>query len=256
MKKLIASLMVLSLLLTMLVGCGSSETETTTAEPETTTVATEETTEATEETTEATEETTEATEETTEATEATEETEVDSEAVGMKGITEGNVYTSPKAGFTLSLDENWYLYSEADLATMLGLTSDTFTDEDVKTVADSLSAAMVYYSMDLTTGNNININWDQMPSALTADEYVDMAIPGLEAPLAAAGFTNLSFEKVTIDFMGQSIPAISLYGEVSEVPLYELIFPVICDSYVCTITLCTALTNDCVSLLANFTPAN
>ena len=217
MKKILALIMTLCLLLTMLVGCGSDTTDSTAA--------------------------------TTEPT-----TEASNDPSGIKGTINGNVYTNTKAGFGLSLSDDWYVYNEEEIASIMGFTADMFSDEEVKNLVESSGAATVFYA-SATSGSNINVNWENLGLSgilMNADSYIDSALTNLEPTLASAGFTNLVFEKSIVPFAGEDRPAIVLSAELNGVSVYEILVPIVTGTYVCNTTICTVNTNTCADLLASF----
>ncbi len=240
MKKILSTILALSLLLTMLVGCSNNETASTTAATEETTTAAEETTVATE----TTEETTAATEETTEATEDS----------PLLGTVEGNTYLNPAAGFGLTLDENWRIYSEAETAALMGMTVDMFSDESVKSLIESSGTALIFYAAN-TAGNNINISLENvglLGSILSEEAYIDAALLTLDSTLASAGFTNIVVSKGAVAFAGEERSVIALSAEISGVPVYEILIPFVCDGYICNVTLTTVYTDTCADILPCF----
>ena len=246
MKKILSTILALSLLLTMLVGCSNHETDSTTAATEETTTVAEETTAATE----TTEETTTA----AETTEATEEPTEDTEASPLLGTVMGNTYLNPAAGFGCTLDENWRIYSEAETAALMGMTVDMFSDESVKSLIESSGTALIFYAAN-TAGSNINISLENvglLGSILSEDAYIDAALLTLDSTLASAGFTDIIVSKGTIVFAGEERSVIALSAEISGVPVYEILIPFVCDGYICNVTITTVYTNTCTDILPSF----
>ena len=239
MKKMIALLLALSLLLIMLAGCGSSETGETTAATEATTTASEETS---------------TQEPTTE--EPTTEEPTTADADGLAGTVNGKVYTNTKADFVLTLNDNWYIYSEAEIAAVIGLTAEVIDDESVSALVESSGNAMVFYAQE-DAGSTINIIWEKvglMGIFLTADTYIDSALATVGDGLAASGFTDIFTEKITVSFAGEDRPAIRLSAAYGGIPIYEIMIPIVCGNYVCVVTLCALDFEACADLLPNFSP--
>lgn len=211
MKKFFAGLLVLSLLLTMLVGCGGSSSDANSDDP-----------------------------------------------TGLEGTISGNVYTNSKAGFSLNLNSDWTIATEEELASILDLTADMFTDSEVKNALEANGTATVFYASENTTGSTVNVTWEKVGLAgylLTADSYIDSALTNLESTLSSAGFSNMVVNKDTATFAGKSCPAIVLSADYSGVPIYEIIVPVVSGTYVCCVTICTLYTNDCAQILSNISAA-
>lgn len=242
MKKILAMLLVLALL-SALAGCGSNGTITE-APTQTTTQAPAEATE---------EPTTEPSTEPT--TEAPTETEAPSADVGLAGTIEGNTYENPLAGIGCALDENWYVFSEEETAALMGLTTDMFTDENIKNTLENSKMAYLFYAMKdggLQSINMIMENVGLVGNLLTPDSYIALSMENLETSLSSAGFTNIVIDKATVAFAGEERPAITITADVNGSTVYEVIVPVICDKYVICTTVCTTNTDECAEVLTNF----
>jgi len=256
MQKLFALLLILSLMLTMLVGCGKEDTAPTTEAPtesttEPTTVAptTEEPT--TEEPT--TEEPT--TEEPTTEEPTTEEPTEATEEIGLLGTLEGNVYNNPVGGFGCTLDDSWHIYNEAEIAAIMGLATNMYNDEAVKSAIQNSGTAMVFYATTELGMPNMNITVESMGTAaslVTIDQYVDALLITLEQSLGSAGFANIVTEKMTVTFAGEEVPAIAISAEVAGVQIHELLVPMIRDTYMFNTTICCATAEECLDVLSLF----
>lgn len=268
MKKLLALSLILALLVSV-TACGDSEpteatteptTETTTAAPtETTTAAPTETTEApTETTTAAPTETTEAPTETTETpTEGEDAPELSVE--GVLGTQNGYRYENSSLGISCDLDENWYIFSEAELATLVGLTADTINDEAISNLLENSGAAYLFYAqqIDPSSTKNINIvleNTGLMGMLLTEDSYIDLSMTNLKTALEASGITELVIEKVKVQFAGEEHSSISISGKIGDQALYEQVIPLVFKDRVACITIATFGTDGRADVMASFSP--
>ena len=242
MRRISVLLLILSLMLTMLIGCSKESTDPTTestAESTTAAPTTEEPT--TEEPT-----TEEPSEEPT--TEATEE-------IGLLGTLNGNTYENPLAGFGCNLDDSWYIYNDAEMAALMGLAANMYTDENIKATVEASGTAMVFYAAQNMSMPNLNITVENIgttASLITADQYVDVLLLSLEQTLSSAGFTNITMEKTTVSFAGEDVPAVALAAEVSGVPISELLIPVVRDSYIFNTTICSSTAEECLDVLPLF----
>ncbi len=256
MQKFIALLLVLCLMLTMLVACGKEDVDPTTETP------TESTTEPTTEEPTTEEPTTEepTTEEPTTEEPTTEEPtteEPTTEEISLLGTLNGNVYENPVAGFGCSLDESWHIYNEAEMATIMGLATNMYNDESIKAAIENSGTAMVFYAMQNAGMPNININVEDMGAAaslVTIDQYVDAILITLEQSLGSAGLTNVTTEKVTVNFAGEEVPAIAVVAEMIGVQIHELLVPMIRDTYMFNTAICCATAEECLDTLSLFYP--
>ena len=219
MKKIIALLACLTMLLSMAACAGNEDktNDTTTAAPTTeapTTEATEDTTEATEDTTEATEDTTEATEDTTEATEdTTEATEDTTEAVSGALASYIQLSISEEDGTTVSLmaydDEAGGVYVEyvgdvkkvgtVDASVLEGLTNVLSTSGFVamngaEEYGEGMAFASVYCAYDdesMLTANYGGVIPQEFRDAYAiVDEYFQELVKDLPEYVPAAVVTG------------------------------------------------------------------
>ncbi len=246
MKNFFALLLILSLMLTMLVGCSKENTDPTTEAPaDTTTEAT------TEEPT--TEEPT--TEEPTTEEPTTEEPTETADEIGLLGTVSGNVYENLMAGFGCTLDDNWYIYNNAEMAALMGIATNMYTDENIKAAVEDSGTAMVFYAAKNMSMPNVNVTIENVGTAfsfMTIDQYVEALLLTLEQSLGSAGFTNITTEKVTVTFAGEEVPAVTVAAEVGGVQIHELLVPVIRDTYMFNTTICCATAEECLDVLSLF----
>ena len=249
MKKLFVLFLVLSLIFSILAGCGKEAPEPTTEAPTSEPTTESPTTEAP--TTEAP--TTEAP--TTEAPTTEEPTTEDTDEPGLLGNLNGNTYENPLAGFGCTLDDTWYIYNDAEMAAIMGITTNMFTDENIKSAIDASGTAMIFYAAQNMSMPNLNITVENLGAAaslFTADQYVDAVLQNMEPTLSSAGFTNITLEKITVTFAGEEIPAVTVAAEVAGMQVHELLIPVIRGDYIFNTTICSSTADECMAVLPHF----
>ncbi len=89
-----------------------------------------------------------------------------------RGTVENGVYTNSAFGITFSGDENWYYYSDSDIALSMGL-----SEEDIPSAEDTkaLSEAGIIYDMycaSSLTGGTVNVTYENL--AATYGEVIDI----------------------------------------------------------------------------------
>lgn len=238
MKKFFAMLLVLALTLSMAACSAEEATEKTELDP----------------TTESTEITT------TEAPTEEEPTEEPSTEGGIGfsgalGKTEGTVYENDMLGIGCELSSDWYLYNEAELATLIGLTADRINDEDISKIIEASGTAFLFYAMNNADSSTINIvleNTAAYGGALTEEDYIQAAMPALNNALPAAGFENLTVTSGTTQFAGEEHACIYVEAELAGMKVYEILVPIVLDGSVASVTICTFNENTCADLIATF----
>ncbi len=271
MKKLIALLLAMAMLLS-LAACGGekkddSEKDQSATEEKQEEKETEEDSEAESEEPSETEEASETeepseteTEEPTE-TEETSETETEEvsedEEVGMRGTVDGTVYENPYLGFGCALEDGWDVYNDQELGALMGMTASMITDDDLKNALENSGVAYLFYASNnggLQTINILMENVGILGSNLTAETYIEASMPTLEQTLPAAGFSNVVLTSETVMFAGQEMPAILVEGEYMGMPVYEILVPIVQGSNVVCTTIASFNTNDCAAILEAFFP--
>lgn len=245
--KRMAALLLAVALLCGLAACGGE------AQPEATEV---ETTAATEpSTTEP--ETTEP--ETTEAPTETESETTENEALsGLDlGNVDGNTYTNETLGLRCELGDNWYVYSEAELASLMGVVADSLSDSIIGDAIDNNQSVTVFFAMDTTTYGNINItiSKDSM-SALGEENFVALMVPQLKPLLEQSGFENVTCTEAEFEFAGQTHTGIDITATVQGMTVYERQVYLMADSCMYVVTATAYEENGAQAMLDTFTALN
>ena len=245
--KRIAALLLAVALLCGLAACGGE------AQPEATEV---ETTAATEpSTTEP--ETTEP--ETTEAPTETEPETTENEALsGLDlGNVDGNTYTNETLGLRCELGDNWYVYSEAELASLMGVVADSLSDSIIGDAIDNNQSVTVFFAMDTTTYGNINItvSKDSM-SALGEEDFVALMVPQMKPLLEQSGFENVTCTEAEFEFAGQTHTGIDITATVQGMTVYERQVYLMADSCMYVVTATAYEENGAQARLDTFTALN
>ena len=169
------------------------------------------------------------------------------EAAFETGSTQGGVYTNNFIGIGCQLDENWSFYNEEQLADLNGLVLDAMDDEALsEQFAQSVENGKTIYDMCAVSADglaNINIVIENLGLVLgtSLDEsgYVDLGMQTIMKSFDSIGASNVSVEKISVEFAGASRSAFSVYAEQSDVPLYEKGICIKQDKYMAIITICS-----------------
>lgn len=225
--KRMAALLLAVALLCGLAACGGE------AQPEATEV---ETTAATEpSTTEP--ETTEP--ETTEAPTTTEAEPTEDETLsGLDiGTVEGNTYTNETLALRCELDANWYIYTEDELASLMGAVADVLSDTAVSEAVENNQSIIVFYAMDTATYSNINITVSKNDmSALGEENFVALMVPQMKPILEQSGFEDVTCTQAEFEFAGQTHTGIDITGTTQGVTVYERQVYLMVDSCMYAVT--------------------
>lgn len=245
--KRIAALLLAVALLCGLAACGG-ETQPEETEAETTAATEPSTTEP---------ETTEP--ETTEAPTTTEAEPTENEALsGLDlGTIDGNTYTNETLALRCELGDSWYVYSEDDLASLLGIVADSFSDTVIGDAVENSQSVTVFFAMDTTTYGNINItvSKNSMPS-LSEENFVALMVPQMKPLLEQSGFENVTCTEAEFEFAGQTHTGVDITATVQGMTVYERQVYLTVDSCMYVVTATAYEENGAQLMLDTFTALN
>ncbi len=178
----------------------------------------------------------------TEAEEATEESPVEDVEVKI-GLVNGGRYESEFLGVGCELDENWIYATQEEMAQLMGITTEAFADTDY---AESIKDAEMFYDMYAANADglsSINVLLQNLGliygTVLTEEQYIELSTQSLSTQLESAGFSNVEWEVVQLDFAGESRPGLKISSEIEGVPYYCTQAYIKSGSYIAVITLAT-----------------
>ena len=168
---------------------------------------------------------------------------------------ENGVYTSEFAGLTATLDQNWQVLTQEEIAQIAGLTAAMVTDEDLKNALNSGETVYDLYAMT-ATGATVNITVGDLgliygkllDMKTLAQSVADQLVPAF----TSMGFENTTAEIATVPFAGAQETAVVVSGQLQGVNMYEVLVCKKVGNYVYTITACTYGEDGTADILALF----
>lgn len=140
------------------------------------------------------------------------------------GVINGGRYESSFLGIGCELDENWTYASREQMIELLGTTSDMFNDTEYE---DAIKDAEMFYDMYAAVADgtaSINVLVQNLGliygTVLSVEQYVDLSTQSLSEQLEAAGFSDVKWEKVELDFAGETRPGLKISSQVQGIPYY------------------------------------
>ena len=158
------------------------------------------------------------------------------------GVTDGNTYTNEYFGFAATLDENWTMLTEEQIAQVTGQTAEALNDENLAKMYDDGKVVMEMYGVR-SDNSTVNITVENLGTINGAkyDEsgYVDESLKQLPDQLSAGGFTDIKTEKTTVTFAGTGHDGITITASVQSTAVHEVLACVKVGNYVAVITAVT-----------------
>ena len=158
------------------------------------------------------------------------------------GVTDGNTYTNEYFGFAATLDENWTMLTEEQIAQITGQTAEALDDENLAKMYDDGKVVMEMYGVrsDNSTANITVENLGTINGAKYDESgYVDESLKKLPDQLSAGGFTDIKTEKTTVTFAGTEHDGITITASVQSTAVHEVLACVKVGNYVAVITAVT-----------------
>lgn len=160
----------------------------------------------------------------TSAQQTTEEEEV--QADEMLGEKSENHYANKALGIQADFPENWSILSEEETAQVLGVASESFSDEDLAKQLQESGSLYDLYAMAMDqSGDNVNVVIENLGViygiVIDEEKYLELAEEQLENSLSQMGVTGAKLEKQSYSFAGADRLSVLITGSYSGVPIYE-----------------------------------
>ncbi len=173
------------------------------------------------------------------------------------GVVVGGTYTNEFLGINLTLDNNWVFFSEQQMAELNGLTADLIGDEDIKAMMESSGVVYDLYATSAATGAGINIVIEDLGlvygTVLSEEAYAEASMGTLQTALESAGLTNVSCEKISVELCGEEHAAIGVSAtNLAGYDMYEIIVCYKLGSYMACITCSHDSKDGCLELIDLF----
>lgn len=170
------------------------------------------------------------------------------------GSVKTNKYTNEFVGISLELGSEWTFLSDAEIEEVnkqsLGMVGDNY--KEMLESANTFTDMMATHSNQADT---ISVGFEKLIGAnasLTEKQYIDMSIDALKGALESMGMTNVQVTSGTALFAGEQHVYVAIAAKFNGVAVYERMAVVKCSGYMITVTVCTWQTDSCKTLLDAF----
>lgn len=167
------------------------------------------------------------------------------EGVPMGQITRdgnGAHYTNAYLGVACDLDSSWYVYSEEEMAQLMGVSQELLEGTDYEELVKSADLYYDFCVTRLTDNATVNINYSQPVQGLenvSEDAVPERMLGQLKSSMEAAGMTDVQVDTVTVTFAGREKTAVRLSANFQGAAYHALQFYYFVNGRVATLTLGT-----------------
>ncbi len=169
------------------------------------------------------------------------------------------VYTNDFVGICCQVDENWSVYSDAQLAQLNGLVLGTMTDADLVEQLKKANVGHLFYATSEEGHKSMNVVLENIGviNGVLLDEqaYVDLSVEQLPAALISMGLVNVKAETTKLQFAGAEHAAVQVRGELAGVSFFEKIVCIKVGNYFGIVTVASYHEDATDALLELFSAA-
>lgn len=170
------------------------------------------------------------------------------------GSVKTNKYTNEFVGISLELGSEWTFLSDAEIEEnnkqSLGMVGDNY--KEMLESANTFTDMMATHSNQMDT---ISVGFEKLVGAnasLTETQYIDLSKDALKGALESMGMTNVQVTSGTALFAGEQHAYVAVSAKFNGVAVYERMAVVKCPGYMITVTVCTWQTDSCKTILDTF----
>ena len=174
------------------------------------------------------------------------------------GQTENGVYANDFFKIGCTLDENWYYYSTEEIMEVNNMTDEALSEAGLEEYAEANNTYTDMYAQNIATSASVNVTVERLnlmnAVALTEEDYAEISLDGLKTALESSGLENVAFDVSTIDFAADQHTAITVSGDFSGTPFYEMIICVKQGNYMGVFTIASLDVNELSEIVNLFYP--
>lgn len=161
-----------------------------------------------------------------EETAAPEAAEPELAAEDLIGEKSGSSYVNQALGVRAELPEDWQQLNNEEIAEAMGYAKDQVTDEKVAAMLEESGSVCDFYAVKTDgSGCNINIQVQKLNviqgAALTEEDILSSSVDAVKQGLESIGFENVEISQEMMRFAGAEHASLSSTATYSGVPVYE-----------------------------------
>lgn len=160
--------------------------------------------------------------------------------VPARGTTENGVYSNTAFGISFSGDENWYYYSDEEVAASMGISAEDIPSaDDEKALAE---AGIIYdmYCADTSTGTTVNITFENLAATygevIDVEYYLELYQLEIDYQLNSGSISLLKNEAGFASVDGKMYPCLNVEADFDGLGIYETIIVKKCGDWIGVVT--------------------
>lgn len=174
----------------------------------------------------------------------------------LAGETVNNVYKNEFLGITCTLDEDWTVFNEEQLAQLVGVTLDIMDNDALEAAMEKGAVVTAFFAQAMGGQLNMNISLERLNLVngilLDEESYLAIAKDQVNSALSGMGLENITMENVKLQFAGQERHGLRLRGTLQGVDFYETLVCIKIGNYMANITACSVGADHTDSMLELF----
>lgn len=148
------------------------------------------------------------------------------------GNVSGNTYSNEYLGITCTLDDDWSFGPDSDLAGLNGIEESQQNEEYLSEACEETPVFLMEAGKVTDEGAHIVLLSFRKLTGLQAfvdytdsmmEEILEASTETGKGNIEAAGVTDVSYKLTTVNFLGESMPAMLYEGNYMGLPYYEMV---------------------------------
>lgn len=172
------------------------------------------------------------------------------------GETVNNVYTNGFLGITCQLDAQWTVLNKEQMAQLMGTTSDMLNNDAMEAAMENGTVFTVFHAQKLNGQLNMNITLEKLNLIngvlLDEESYLNASKDQLAPALESMGLENVTVETAKIQFAGEERHGLRIHATIQGIDFDEALVCIKNGNYMACVTVGTLGENKTDDLLAMF----
>ncbi len=152
-----------------------------------------------------------------------------------RGTVSEGVYGNSAFGVSFELGDGWYILSDEEIATAMGLAAEEIYGEGAEITGDNIYD---FYGVKNETNATVSINYENLETVggmTDTNSYLELVVANLLASGADSGISDAIISSVTID--EEEVPCLDIVIEYDGTEIYQKLIVSQTGSWMSTVTI-------------------